>query len=386
MKRIVVLGGYGGMGSVCVRDLVKTSSDCEIVVAGRDERKAKAFAKSIGKRVSWTKADASDVNGMARAFKGADVVVNCAQYYLNLNVMKACLKSKSNYLDLGGLYHTTLKQLKLDKQFKKIKRLAILGCGSSPGITNVMAEYGGRTLDRIDAAHFYFADKDWSKYDQPFVIPYSPDTLLDEFNLKAAVLENGKAKLVPAMSSPKELEFPAPVGRVKGYRILHSEVATIPRLYKNKGIKECDFRECFPDDFVDKINFLIRTGLASEKPLEPRGVKPRDVVVRVLSQWLPKPKTKIDDIEFLVAELDGYKGGKRTKVKVICKAHSLGSVPAGTLDTGVPPSIMAQMIANGEIRKTGAMEPGFCVDPEKFFEELKKRGMHVYMETEERVD
>ena len=62
------------------------------------------------------------------------------------------------------------------------------------------------------------------------------------------------------------------------------------------------------------------------------------------------------------------------------------SVPAGTLDTGVPPSIIAQMIARGEIIKTGAMEPGFCVDPEKFFDELKKRGMHVYVETEKRVD
>lgn len=390
MPRFVVLGGYGGMGSVCVRDLFDTS-EAEIVIAGRDLQKAKRFASSFkSKRVSAAQVDVTNVEQTARVLKGADVCVNAVQYYYNLHVMRACLRARTNYIDLGGLYHVTLKQLKLDKQFKKIRKIAILGCGSSPGTTNIMAEYGGRFFDRVTSVHFYFGGKDYTKYRQPFVIPYSADTLLDEFVMKPAVLEKGRQRLVEPLGGQSTELFPEPVGRMKCFRILHSEVATVPLLYKKKGVQTCDFKECFPEDFASKIKFLVDAGFASQKPLDVGGVKikPRDLTVRVLSQWLPKPGTKINDLEFLVAELDGYKDGKRKVVKVVCKAVSNKklNLPAGTWDTGVPLSIIAQMIARGDVKKKGAMGPGFCIPPKRYFDELKKRDIHVYLEEEEHLE
>jgi saccharopine dehydrogenase (NAD+, L-lysine-forming) len=49
-----------------------------------------------------------------KVIKDADVVVNGVQYYFNIDVMKACLKAKVPYIDFGGLYHMTLKQLELN--------------------------------------------------------------------------------------------------------------------------------------------------------------------------------------------------------------------------------------------------------------------------------
>ncbi|MHB2019626.1 MAG: saccharopine dehydrogenase C-terminal domain-containing protein, partial [Candidatus Xenobia bacterium] len=47
------------------------------------------------------------------------------------------------------------------------------------------------------------------------------------------------------------------------------------------------------------------------------------------------------------------------------------------LDTGVPPSIVAQMIASGEIKARGVLAPEACIPPQRFFDELALRGIHV---------
>ena len=76
---------------------------------------------------------------LAKLLRGCDVVVNCTQYNWNLDVMRAALAARVNYMDLGGLYHMTKKQFALDRDFRRIGRLAIAGMGGAPGITNVMA-------------------------------------------------------------------------------------------------------------------------------------------------------------------------------------------------------------------------------------------------------
>ena len=83
---------------------------------------------------------------LAAALEAVDVLVNSASYRLNLEAMQACLAAGCHYLDLGGLYWMTLRQLELAEQFADKALLAVLGIGSSPGKTNVMALAGVREL------------------------------------------------------------------------------------------------------------------------------------------------------------------------------------------------------------------------------------------------
>ena len=54
MAKIVVLGGYGEIGSVITTDLSETAKGSKIVVAGRNKEKAEAFAKSFKRRLeAW---------------------------------------------------------------------------------------------------------------------------------------------------------------------------------------------------------------------------------------------------------------------------------------------------------------------------------------------
>ena len=70
------------------------------------------------------------------------MLVNSASYRVNLDAMRACLEAGCHYIDLGGLYWLTGRQLELSDEFERAGLLALLGMGSSPGKTNVMARRG----------------------------------------------------------------------------------------------------------------------------------------------------------------------------------------------------------------------------------------------------
>ena len=63
--------------------------------------------------------DAREPASLRRALEGARVVVNAADYRLNLDVMRGALAASAHYVDLGGLFHVTRQQLELDAEFRR---------------------------------------------------------------------------------------------------------------------------------------------------------------------------------------------------------------------------------------------------------------------------
>lgn len=82
---------------------------------------------------------------------GQDCAVNAVNYYHNLTVMAACLRKAVPYVDLGGLFHMTRRQLSLDGQFREAGVTVVIGVGADPGITNVHAAYAARRLRTIES-------------------------------------------------------------------------------------------------------------------------------------------------------------------------------------------------------------------------------------------
>ena len=143
------------MGCATVYDLGQSKDVKQIVVGDYDLERAKRVARKYGGgKAKAVFVDVRKTAALARYLRGTEAVLNCTQYYWNLAVMKAALQARVHYLDLGGLFYTTRKQLKFDRQFKKTAKLAILGIGSAPGIANVMARYLADQLDRVDFAAY----------------------------------------------------------------------------------------------------------------------------------------------------------------------------------------------------------------------------------------
>ena len=296
-KKIVVLGGYGAMGRIAVRDLAQYAKKMDIIIAGRDEKKANAFIRELkSKNVSFVSCDVNDIRQTAHALKGADVCINAVQYELNEKIMRACLLARCHYLDLGGLFHMTKKQLKWHGKFKRAGLLAVLGMGAAPGVTNILAKIGMDKLDSVSEVYLRVGDMDFTEVKNPPVLwfTYSPKTILEEHSVPPVIFTKGQFKEIPARSLKEKEDFGGKVGKQTTMATLHSEAATLSK-YK-PGIRECNFQIAFPDDFEEKVSLLVEAGFA-----KPENI---DFTAKILSQ-IPKPNVKPNDLELLRARVHG---------------------------------------------------------------------------------
>ncbi len=190
--RFTVLGA-GMMGCATVYDLACSKRVAEIVVGDFDLPRAEEVARKYGG--GKARAEFVDVRKPEETVKllaGSEAVLNCTQYYWNLAVMKAALEARVNYLDLGGLFYTTRKQLEMDEEFHGIGKLAILGIGSAPGIANVMARYLADQLDRVEFAGVYNGSRNFQTYADAMSFGFSIATILDELTIAPMEFTKGK--------------------------------------------------------------------------------------------------------------------------------------------------------------------------------------------------
>jgi len=239
--RIIVLGGAGKMGCISVQSLTKDPRVNEVVIADYNLEQAKIVAETINSpKISIQKVDVNDHAGLVKVLTGADACVNATVYYTNLQIMEACLEAGVCYTDMGGLFHTTRKQLELSDRFAAKGLSAVLGMGSAPGIPNIQSRYAADRLDTIEYVRIYDGIKPPAPDDMRFT--YAVPTILDEMTLSPMVFKDGKFVAEEPLTGFEDYWFSPPLGLIPMHLSLHSEVATIPISYKDKGIQECFFK------------------------------------------------------------------------------------------------------------------------------------------------
>lgn len=378
---VLVLGGYGAMAQSTVPDLLESPGIERVGIAGRDATKARAFAKRLNDdRAVPVALDARDSRELERELRAWGCVINSAWYDLNVPVMEAAIRAGAHYVDLGGLYHQTLRQLELDRRAKDAGVTCLLGIGSTPGTMNVMGAYGATKLDRIHKVLLRSSGAVVSGGEAGrFIPPYAIRTILDEFSMDAPILRKGKIRFVPALSGLERSEFPQPIGVVEGYYTIHSELATMPR-HLGKGVQEMDFIVAFPSDFRRAIATLVTLGLASREPIEVdgRSVRPYDATSTAIDN-LPKPKNPELDIDVQRCLLAGEKDGEPVTLRyeAVTRPHKRWKLGGGVVDTGVPPSIAAQWILTGRVAKRGVIPPEVAFDPIPYFKDLASQGRGI---------
>ncbi len=366
-RDFVVLGGVGIIGRVVVRDLFESHPQNCILIADYNEKAARQYCRAFrSRRVTAAFADASQPSQLAKLFRGHPVVINCTQHNFNLNVMRAALTARTHYVDLGGLFYWTRRQLKLDKRFKCAGLTAILGSGCAPGITNVMTRAAADKLDRVVSVRIRVGTKDFNPPASSFCFPYSAQTIVEEFTLAPWIFEQGKFRAVKPRTAWESVKFPQPVGAQWLVRTRHSEVATIPLTFRKRGLKFCDFKVGFDRAFVNEVVKRLKNGWT----------------VRDFAK-LPAPRGQPNDYEIsrvVVAGTTNERGRRRRRILVMdchAKANRRWHSSGGDIDTGCPPSIVAQMIATGVIMHRGVLPPEAAVPVAPFFAELRKRRMKI---------
>ncbi|MBL7184581.1 MAG: saccharopine dehydrogenase NADP-binding domain-containing protein [Anaerolineae bacterium] len=380
--KITVLGGAGKMGCIAVQDLAGDRRVEEVVIADRDLAQARTVAGIINNsKVRIRQVDVTDHDALVGTLRGADACLNATVYYFNLQVMEACLEAGVPYTDMGGLFHTTRKQLKLSERFAEAGLSAVLGMGSAPGVPNVQARYAADQLDTIEYIRIYDGIMPPPPDDVRFT--YAVPTIVDELTQPPMVYRDGEFVACEPLGEFEDYWFTPPIGLLPMHLSLHSEVATLPISFQDKGLKECFFKINYwgmAKETVEKIRVLADFGFAGREMVEVGGrqVVPRDLLVALMSKYVPPitdflapPKNQPPDwAKEIVTEVRGEKDGKAV-------TYRLGTLTCkGALPTGVAPARAALWLAEGRI-PPGVYPPEAVIEPEPFFKELEEREIYT---------
>lgn len=374
--KVAVLGAGGTIAPAIVRDLAESDEVGGMLLLDIDEGRASEVAERHGKgkakaRRANARGTSSDHDSVARAIGRCDVLVNSASYRVNLDAMRACLESECHYLDLGGLYWMTGRQLELAADFESAGLVAVLGIGSSPGKTNLMAARAVRELNPaapgrgaeeaadgdVESIHIAAGGRDLEP-PAGFSIPYALQTLIDEITLKPIALRGGKPAEIAPLTDGGRVDFGPPIGEAETIQTLHSELRTFGTSF---GCRNASFRLSLEPGLLERLRGLARCS-------------PERIARETKRAVPPSAKT----VAVHVVEAAG--SGREVRVRCVTKPSKRWRLGGGIVSTASPAAAAVRLLARGEVSARGALPPERCLDPDAMFAELERRGSEFEVE------
>jgi lysine 6-dehydrogenase len=353
---VAVLGAAGTIAPAIIRDLAQSDEVSELLLLDIDaDRAAAAADRHGGGKARSELVDARSVDSLAARLRDADVLLNTASYRINLEAMRASLTAGCHYLDLGGLYWMTHRQRELSEEFEQAGLTAVLGIGSSPGKTNLMARHGLDQLDGSDAIESIdvaAAGRDpVAASDGRLRPPYAIQTLLDELTLAPVVLRDGLPEEIAPLTDGGTIDYGPPIGEAETIFTLHSELSTFGESF---GCRAASFRLSLAPALLERLKELIGAS-ADEVAAASRDAAPAS-----------SETVSIHLITIRTA------AGRTLQVRAVTEPHfGLGG---SIVSTATPAAATVRLLARGQITARGALPPESCIEPLAMFAELEARG------------
>ena len=350
--RVAVLGAGGTIAPAIVRDLAESDEVTAMRLLDIDLRRAEAVAMEHGGgKAQARQADAT--SNLAEHLEGMEVLVNSAAYRINLAAMRACLDAGCHYMDLGGLYHVTAEQLALSGEFEQRGRLALLGIGSAPGKTNLLAVRAVAELPGNPISISVLAGGRDLEPTGELSFPYALRTLLDEITMPPMALINGRPQEMKPLQDGPRVDFGDPIGEAETIFTLHSEVLTFGDSF---GAPNVTFALSLPPVVLESLKEL--SGASEERIAE---------VARSASP----PSANTTSIH--IVEVTGP--DTVVRARSVTPPNEAWALGGGIVSTATPAAAAVRLLARGTITKRGALPPESCIDPDEMFAELESRGV-----------
>ena len=301
--RILIIGA-GGVGSAAARILRRRDFFDAVVIADYDPARPQVLVDELrDERFSAAQVDASDAGSVAALIRehAATHVLNAVDPRFVMPIFDGAFAAEATYLDMA----MSLSQRHPDRPYEEVGvklgdeqfakegewkdagRLALVGIGVEPGLSDVFARYAEDELfDEIDELGVRDgANLVVEGYD--FAPSFSIWTTIEECLNPPVVFERDKGWYVTEpFSEPEVFDFPEGIGPVECVNVEHEEVLLMPRWTKAKRVT---FKYGLGDEFIEVLKVLNKLGLDKTEPLTVKGVEvsPRDVVAAAL----PDPAT-----------------------------------------------------------------------------------------------
>jgi len=401
MEKVLVIGA-GAQGGPCASILAKNDSVKEIRLGDINPSLLKAVQKRVGSdKVQPLELNAGDIDEVAKAAEGTDVIINLAPMKFNESIMQAALKSRVHYVDTAVDYSyldqmvAGIRPLRYEEEFKAIGKTALLGSGMSPGICNVITRYVCDQMDTVDSIQIRMGTRlnGSDEIVKPWNPGWAPEVALDDYALPPMVFENGEYKKVAIFDSPETYTFMNDeVGATLIAMHSHEEPYTLP-YYIGKGLKNVFFK--YPVDTV--AGAFVKMGFADNKEIEVQGTKisPKKVLLSLvpdvsdgfLNETEKSVKESTDIALSLEIQVEGSKAGQNIRHFAVLNTSSeetdineyLFQV-VGTTQIGVAfPAVAGTIMCADGKAETGVISCE-CLNPVEFFEVGASMGLPITLD------
>jgi saccharopine dehydrogenase-like NADP-dependent oxidoreductase len=365
------------------------------VIADYDEGRARGVvARANDPRVSAARIDASSAEAVAAAIAEhrATHVLNAVDPRFVMPIFDGCAAAGATYLDMAMSLSKpdptepyAKSGLKLgDEQFAKAAeweaagRLALVGIGVEPGLSDIFARYAQdhlfATIDEVGVRDG--ANLTVDGYD--FAPSFSIWTTIEECLNPPVIWERDRGWFTtPPFSEPETFNFPEGIGPVECVNVEHEEVLLIPRWVKANRVT---FKYGLGDEFIEVLSVLHKLGLDRTTKVRVGGaeVSPRDVVAAVL----PDPAQLGDRMHGKTCAGTWVKGtgvdGQPRAVylyHVVDNAWSMAEYGSQAVvwQTAINPVVALELLARGTWSGAGVLGPE-AFDPVPFLDLLTEYG------------
>lgn len=156
MNNIMIIGGYGQVGSYITKKLLsgnkKELNLINLIVAGRNISKAQDVLKKQNNKCEVRKVDVENID--SNEFKNIDTVIMCLENN-NEGILKECIKNKINYIDITPSYAIMESILTHQTEIEEAGIVVMLGVGISPGISNLLVKRAAGEFDEVSDIDSY---------------------------------------------------------------------------------------------------------------------------------------------------------------------------------------------------------------------------------------
>jgi saccharopine dehydrogenase (NAD+, L-lysine forming) len=391
----VLLVGAGGVGSAAVGIAARRPFFDAMVVADYERDRAARAVAGADARFTATRVDASSASDIAELCRAERIthVLNAVDPRFVMPIFEGALAAGADYLDMAMSlskphpirpYEETGVKLG-DDQFaaapvwEERGRLALVGIGVEPGLSDVFARYAADELfDRVDEIGVRDgANLTVDGYD--FAPSFSIWTTIEEcLNPPVVWVEDRGWYTTEPFSEPEVFDFPDGIGPVECVNVEHEEVLLIPRWVRAGRVT---FKYGLGAEFIDVLRTLHKLGLDSTRPVRVGSVEvaPRDVV----AACLPDPATLGDRMHGKTCAGTWVRGAARGTGEprevylyhVVDNAWSMKEYGAQAVvwQTAVNPIVALQLLADGGWSGAGVLGPeAFPASP--FLDLLNEHG------------
>jgi saccharopine dehydrogenase (NAD+, L-lysine-forming) len=356
MPTILILGGYGATGKLLARHLL-AQTNANIILAGRNLDKAKAFAEELNnRRVTCARVDASDEASLAASLHGVTLcLVAAPTTQFTGQVARACLAAGADYLDIQFAPSKLAALRALEPEIQKSGRCFVTEAGYHPGLPSALVRYAASQMDSIESAPI-------AGYLNVGNIPYTEavDELVEAFkDYDARVYKNG-AWTKRGNYEMRKFDFGTEIGKKYCYSMFFEEMNDLPKMLPS--LKETGF-------YLASVNLLADTLLTpfimlGLKLFPKRGVRPLGKLLWWEMTALPKPPYRV----LLFVDAKGHRNGKPTTV------HARIEHPDGYELTAIPVVAFLQQYLDGSAHKSGLWMMGHLAEPVRLMKDMKAMG------------